>query len=150
HAWMIRAGESGSLFDHFTRGFVAIGWNNIGDLTACQDSEAIRCRSLETYPDRRPGEARNSVAALAKFRFDVAVDDHVMTYSPVRREYLVGLVTSEYLYDPNRMPGYPHLRMGHWGQPISRDALRPAPRNSLGSALTRFSLGEEMWEDVQA
>jgi restriction system protein len=150
NAWMVRAGEAGYRFDQCKQGFVAIGWDDIGDLAPCTGSDAIRSRYLKTYPEQKPGEVRNGVAVIAKFRFDIAVGDHVMTYSPARREYLVGRITGEYQDDPSRIPGYPHLRTVQWGQPISRDSLHPASRNSLGSALTLFALGEDIWEDVRA
>ncbi len=51
--WMVRAGEHGVLIDEFSeRGVVAIGWEEVGDLTEIRDLETMRARVRETYPDQ--------------------------------------------------------------------------------------------------
>ena len=32
--WMVRAGRDGYLIDEFARGFIAIGWHELGDLSS--------------------------------------------------------------------------------------------------------------------
>lgn len=37
--WLVRAGEDGYLIDEFARGFVAIGWHKLGDLSEARDPD---------------------------------------------------------------------------------------------------------------
>ena len=39
--WMVRAGEGSYLIDEFARGFVAIGWHKLGDLSEVISQEDI-------------------------------------------------------------------------------------------------------------
>ena len=49
--WLVRAGEDGYLIDEFARGFVAIGWHKIGDLSAVNSDEEISELYNRAYPD---------------------------------------------------------------------------------------------------
>jgi len=37
--WMVRAGEGGRLAEKFAEGYVAVGWNEFGDMTRMTDKE---------------------------------------------------------------------------------------------------------------
>ena len=50
--WLVRAGEDGYLIDEFARGFVAIGWHRIGDLSKITSQEEIRELYNRAYPDQ--------------------------------------------------------------------------------------------------
>lgn len=41
NVWMVRAGEGGYLAEDFAKGFVAIGWSKLGDMTKYSDQEVI-------------------------------------------------------------------------------------------------------------
>ena len=66
---MVRAGEDGYLFDDFRKdSVVAIGWNEIGDLTRVDSQEEIRELYLAKHPDDKPARVNNAVAMIFKFR----------------------------------------------------------------------------------
>ena len=66
--WLVRAGEEGYLIDEFARGFVAIGWHKLGDLSEVTSQEDIKERYNRAYPDDKPTKAANAVAMIYKFR----------------------------------------------------------------------------------
>ena len=61
--WMVR-GEGSCLIDEFARGFIAIGWYELGDLSAVTSQNAIRERYDRAYPDNSPGKVRNALAMI--------------------------------------------------------------------------------------
>jgi restriction system protein len=53
NVWMIRSGEGGYLIDEFEkRSVVAIGWRQMGDLTAVKSQAALKKLYRQTYPQR--------------------------------------------------------------------------------------------------
>jgi restriction system protein len=149
-AWMIRAGEGGHVVEDFAKGFAAIGWDDITDLSQASTREAIRALYTQAYPDSNPGKAANAVGVIFKFRTTLKRGDRVVTYDPAKREYLVGTVDGDYFYDPKRIAGYPHLRKVKWEGRVSRDHLPVSSRNSLGSTLTMFAVDDEVWSSIEA
>lgn len=150
HTWMIRAGEGGHVIEAFSKGFVAIGWDELGDLSRAKTREAIRDLYGKAYPDSKPGKASNAVAMIFKFRSTLQTEDRVISYDPSKREYLVGMVTSDYFYDPKQIDGFPHIRKVKWDGRVSRDKLPVSARNSLGSILTLFAIDEDVQRSIEA
>jgi restriction system protein len=145
--WMVRAGESGYLFEVFQQqGVVAIGWNEIGDLTKVDSPEAIRERYLATWPSQKPAQANGAIAMIYKFRCVLKPGHHVATYNPETREYLVGTIKGDYGYDPARK--YRHFRPVDWLGLVKRDSLKAASKSVLGGTLTLFQLNEETADDL--
>jgi restriction system protein len=99
--WMVKAGEGGSRIDDFRQGYVGIGWNEIGDLSSIQSQDEIRNLYVKARPDEKSGKIPNAVAMTYKFRSVIRPGDKVITYSLDEREYLVGTVTSGYIYNPD-------------------------------------------------
>ena len=130
---MIRAGEGGYLADQFAKGYVAIGWSELGDLTQYKTQDAIEEKFLETYPEEKKGAIANKVAMIYKFRHVVKNGDTVLTYDSLKREYKIGKILSDYFFDPKTVPPYSHIRKVAWEKTISRDNLKLASRNTLGS-----------------
>ena len=148
HIWMVRAGQAGYVAEDFARGNIAIGWETIGDLGRATTSAEIRDAYMRAYPDAKLGEIGNAVAMIHKFRSVMKVGDRVLTFDKARREYLVGTVAGEYSFRPEEVKDHPHVRKVDWHGRVSRDRLRVASRNTLGSTLTLFSVPEEVWADV--
>jgi restriction system protein len=149
-AWMVRC-DGGALFEKFHEGYVAVGWPEIGDLSAVSSREAVRARFENTYPEDPPGRTTNSIGVLYKIRSTIAVGDPVVTYDPESRQYLVGRILGEYTFAPNVVGAdYPHVRSVLWEGPVGRDSLSAATRNSLGSIGTLFALNEDATAEVFA
>ena len=148
--WMIRAGEGGRLIDDFAKGYVAVGWNELGDMSKIHELSKIRKCILEKCLNDRKGAINNSVAMFHKFRSLIKIGDQVVSYDRVKREYLVGVVKGDYQYKKGLVGDYPHYRKVDWQGRVKRDALSASSRNSLGSVLTLFAVNEDTWADLQA
>lgn len=141
--WRVQAGERGRLFEEFRKkGVVGIGWKELGDLSAVKGVNEIRNLLSEKFPGGKPGWFSISSSQLAKFRFEMKSGDWVVTYNPEARDYLVGKIDSDYIYDPKIME-YPHLRKVVWKGTVSRDKLSVATKNTLGGISTLFRVGTE-------
>jgi restriction system protein len=67
-AWMVRAGNDNELADRLEgRGVVAIGWNEMGDLSALRSRSDFKERYSDVYPDH--SKYRRGVNAGQIFRF---------------------------------------------------------------------------------
>jgi restriction system protein len=63
--WLVRAGQGGYLVEEFVaRGFIAIGWHKIGDLSAVTSEEGIREQYNRAYPDEKPARAALAVSMI--------------------------------------------------------------------------------------
>jgi restriction system protein len=150
NVWMVRAGEGGYLIDKFARGYVGIGWNELGDLGSVSSQKDIYPLYAQAFPNEKPTKVSGAVAMVYKFRSSIKVGDKVITYDPTKREYLVGTVTSDYIYKPDEIKDYPHIRKVEWEGRVSRDSLPASSRNSLGSISTLFSVNEDAWADISS
>ncbi|MDE0186899.1 MAG: restriction endonuclease [Candidatus Poribacteria bacterium] len=147
--WLVRAGRGGHLIEEFSRGFIAIGWHELGDLRPATSQDEIRDRYNRAYPGERPGRARQNVSMIYKFRFAFEVGQKVVTYDPENREYHIGSITGDYYHDTNEIADeisdYAHLRRVDWlSDRVNRDLLSTSSRNSLGGIQTLFSVNEEV------
>ena len=133
NVWMIRAGEGGYRIADFTKGHVAIGWDEMRDLSPYESREAVKQRYRETYPQAKPGKLAGAAAVVHKFSQGVQKGDAVVNDDGNTREYLIGEITSDYYYKPGVIEDMPNLRDVDWKHRVSRDALEPATRNSLGT-----------------
>lgn len=148
--WMIRAGEGGRLADEFSKGYVAVGWVELGDMTDITDREEMRKQHQMSYPTMKKGQVPNDFSMFFKYRNIVTVGDCVVTYDVSKREYLIGTIVGEYEYKPNLVGDYPHVRKVEWKGRVSRDSIPIASKNTLGSTLTLFSVPQEVWSDLQS
>jgi restriction system protein len=148
NSWMVRAGEGGYLFSEFAKGFVAIGWNEFGDMSKVRDIEETRKQYIKAYPETKAGAVANQVSMFYKFLNVMKVNDNVITFDPNSREYLVGTIISDYYYKSGEVKDYPHVRKVKWSGRITRDSLSASSRNSLGSTLTLMSINDDVWGEI--
>lgn len=141
--WMVR-GDAGALYDEFhEKGVAAIGWRQIA---AHAKPGVSRKQLTELFAKAEPGLKHGTVVAGAsqvwRFVNEIAVGDHVITYSPDNRTYLVGTITGPAEYKPEwKDTGMALARDVRWNsQELQRDALSQPTRNSLGSTLTVFKV----------
>ena len=143
--WMVRAGRGGVLFQQFLdAGYVAVGWIGLGNLSDIANKEDLSKRYASAYPN---GDALN-LSRIRKFRFDIRVGDKVVTYDPEHREYGVGTIESEYLYQGDSPRDYNHIRKVKWSGNVSRDILSPGTKNSLNPAATLFQPSESAQREL--
>jgi restriction system protein len=145
--WMIRAGEGGSVIEDFERaGCVAIGWG--ADFSSVRSIDEMKVLMEKSEAHKKPQARALAASMVWKFRNVMQKGDRVVSYDPARREYLLGTITGDYQYKPDVVPRYKSIRKVHWQGRVSRDALRPTSRNSLGALATVFEPGEEVLADL--
>lgn len=144
--WMVRAGEGGRLFEDFEKGYIAVGWSELGDVTALTTLEQFWEMYPKAYPLAKKGQLPNQISMIYKFRMVVKTGDLAVTYDPESRSYLVGEVTGDYEYQPDLVGDYPQVRKVNWLGKVSRDQLSQRVRNSLGSTLTLFALKDSLFK----
>ena len=142
--WMVRAGRGGMYIEDFEKGYIAIGWSALGDLTQYPSNDSLRQKYLEIYGNEKPSATANAIAMILKFRDRITSGDHIVSYNPETREYLLGVDQGKYLYQSKIVGDFDHLRKVEWLGKVSRDQLPQKAKNSLGSTLTLFSLSDEI------
>jgi restriction system protein len=148
--WMVRAGEGGVHVDEFRAGsFVAIGWIELGDMSALKTRDQFTAAVQKAYPGSRKMQVATSAGQAYRFVREMKPGDHVLTYDPGKREYLVGTITGEYTHKPSKTHTYPQVRNVHWDGSVRRDSLTVATRNSLGAIATLFMVPAEAAEEIE-
>jgi len=150
NAWMVRAERKGRLYDVFKeRGVVAIGWREIGDLSALRSRDSILARVKQQWPELSPQSAAMATGQIHRFNTEMKKGETVVTYDPGRRVYLVGKLVGDYEWDPSVDEADPNVRRVAWEEEVSRDLLSVSSRNSLGAISTLFLLSDEVVADLR-
>ncbi len=112
-------------------GFVAIGFGGreIGDINGLS-REQIREQVKQRRPDAKPRQISADTGSLYRFANELQIDDRVIT-SVEDRQYLIGMITSDYTYVESH-PVHPHQLSVAWHSSVRRDDLTPALKKSLG------------------
>src|SRR5437879_1446832 len=109
--WGIHAGKTGDAEGLFEKhGVVAVGWDEMGDLSQLKVREEFKRRYEKAYPDAKPGAVPVSAGQLYRFVHELKVGDVVIF--PLKRtsEIWLGEVKADYKYDPKLDDRYPNLR----------------------------------------
>jgi AAA domain (dynein-related subfamily)/Mrr N-terminal domain len=110
--WLYAPGRDAEHWDEFYReGIIAIGWNELGDLSKFQDLEEVVEKMREVYePEDKP---MNNSRACYEFAHDMRPGDLVFAKRGRSRIVGYGTVLGEYRYDPSR-ENYQHTRRIRW------------------------------------
>lgn len=146
--WMVRAGENAYLFNEFKdKKIIAIGWNDLGDLSKITNNSDIKIKVKQAYPTYKDGQVSITAGQINRFRFDFKKDDKVITYNPENRIYLVGEIVGDYEWD-TKSGNYCHIRKVKWLGEVLRDKLSTSTKNTLGAISTIFKLSEEAEQEI--
>ncbi|MBB4170428.1 restriction endonuclease [Rhizobium sp. BK538] len=149
-SWMVRAERDGRLFDAFKeKSAVAIGWNEVGDLSDKKTRKAIADLVTTAWPEMKPQAAAMAAGQLHRFVNEIDVGDMVVTFNPSRRVYLIGEIVGPYRYDTSVDPEDAQYRPVRWHGEVSRDLLSVESRNSLGSISTLFRIPTEVAAELK-
>ncbi|MBU2887472.1 restriction endonuclease [Gilvimarinus agarilyticus] len=148
---MIRAGRGGTYIEDFeAKGYAAIGWSKLGDLTQYKTNDALKEAYLREFSQAKPQAMANAVAIIVKFRDQIQKDDTIISYDTETRQYLVGEDQGQYLFKPDEVGDYPQLRVVNWQGRVDRDALSQSAKNLLGSVLTLFSVSDDVIAEMRS
>ncbi len=126
------------------RGTIAVGWPEIGDLSALPaDPEELKRRLLEIHPDAKPQSIANDAATLLAFVHEASEGDIVVWRSGETRDVWIGHIRGPYAYLPDAHDEYVNRRAVSWRPPqaasdFSKEALR-----SLGQQRSFFRVKSE-------
>jgi len=110
--WSLAPGESARLWPEFRDGgFVAIGWDELGDLSRFSTREEFATALSEvSKSDARP--VHNSLACF-QFAKEMQPGDKILIKKGLTQVLALGEVTSDYRYDPDRKE-YRNVRQVRW------------------------------------
>ena len=94
--WVVRAGKSATFIDDFrTNSVVAIGWHETGPISPTASDDTLTALFDRTCPTAKPGTRRVWQAQVRRFPTEIHPGDHVATYDPNSRLYLLGTVDGQ-------------------------------------------------------
>jgi len=150
-AWMVRAGEGCEVIEEFEKqSCVAIGWHELGDISGVKTAEELRSLMDRTFPEWKPRKRQVSTSMVFKFLHDFSLGDFVASYNSDTRQYLIGTIAGEHVYDTAPIPHYPNIRQVTWTGKVDRDDLTVESRNSLGAICTLFALNHDVVSELSA
>lgn len=110
--WVYAAGVNSDNWQEFYNdSLMAIGWDELGDLTQYSSKLAIK-RKLQENGDTS-NTYRNDKLALYQFCRDIQVGDVIYVKRGVNKLIGRGIVTSKYVFDDTRTE-YKHVRAVEW------------------------------------
>jgi len=112
-AWFIRAGRDDEFEElDFAEGVVAIGWQQVGDLTACASQSDIAQRGLRRLSRRFRADARLVHHPAARLPAPHATGRHRGSLARQAPTIAVGRITGDYRYAPTGPSR--HMRPVEW------------------------------------
>ncbi len=105
--WKIAPGANAILWDDFiNNGIMAIGWDELGDLTQYTEEEVGDLLGITNTGNS------NNIFSIKNF-LDASVGDVVVASKGKRKSLGIGIIDSEYRYDQSR-DEYRHIRDVNW------------------------------------
>ena len=144
--WFVRAGEGAAhVGDFLSSKLVAIGWSELGPISAEVSDDELGARFSAFYTDEKPGTRRAWQSVVRRFIRDINVGDGVMTYDPDQRLYFLGEIASGLEARKHELS---RARTVNWSHQVARDELGVSTRNSLGSIATLFQVAGDARDEV--
>ena len=110
--WLYAAGnDSANWESDYAEGIMAIGWSEMGDLSAYSSKEEIRAKMRELYGGT--GSYANQVLATWQFANEIKPGDVVFVKKGLKKAVGRGIVTGDYIYDEQRGK-FCHIRKVRW------------------------------------
>lgn len=110
--WTLSAGEGGEMWeDFYQHGIAAIGWDELGDLTAYKSKEDLRAKLKELWPTDT--DKKNDTHACWQFAQEIAVGDIIFAKQGFTKLLGYGVVEGAYVFDKQRSH-YQHIHKVKW------------------------------------
>lgn len=141
--WLIALGEGASAWDDCkSRGVIAIGWRELGDLTTYPTQSAISAQlQANAGTGRRP---MHDALACWQFARTMKVGDRVFVKRGTTHVIAEGVITSDYRHEGSgRMPNVRDVRWERDGEWLIGD------RNLVTKTLTRITGNTELIASIE-
>jgi restriction system protein len=113
--WKVEAGKHGEQESRILeQNVVAIGWNDLGDLSNVKSYEELKKLFMETYPEKKPKTADNQAGQIWAFKARIQPDDWAAVPLMSRSAIAVGVVQSDYEYRRDLGEIVHHTRRVKW------------------------------------
>ena len=113
HYWIYSPGDNACMWDEFYDAeIMAIGWGEIGDLTAFATKDAMKQKMKECIDPTL--SYKNAAHATWQFVNDMKPGDIVFVKKGMHRIVGRGIVTSDYIFDASRRDEYKNIRQINW------------------------------------
>ncbi len=120
--WLLRAGKYGEREEFaLERNVVAIGWQELSDLSPIKSREQLAALLRETYLDEKENTLLNWTRQLWDCLHNIQIGDLVAMPSKRRAVIHVGEVTSEYRFEQDFPVERRHVRSVKWLGELPRD-----------------------------
>ena len=145
HYWLYAPGHGASRWEEFyTKGIMAIGWGEIGDLSTFDSKDEMKEKMKETYdPSRTYIHAAHATWQFAK---EMKVGDVVFVKKGMHQLVGRGIVTSDYIYDPLQDEHYCNIRKVKWLE----KGTWAHPGQAVTKTLTNITLYTDYVETLNA
>lgn len=123
--WGIHAGKFGEADPLFNAGWIALGWNEIGDLRQLSPTrEAFKVVMKEADPDAKPGSIPVNAGQLYRFVHEAMAGD-LIVWRPKNNpaQVRIGKITGDYKYESQPGTDYPHQRPVSWKASVEATRL---------------------------
>jgi 5-methylcytosine-specific restriction protein B len=138
----VAPGEGAKWWDEcYDNGYIAVGWDDVGDLTRYESDVELQEALGKTWPESRGGHLALA-RRLLSYR-DLDIDDIVVANHGKSRVLAVGKVVGPYCYMPSRVEGQ-HVVPIDWD--TSYEQTLPAPQ---GWQSTIVKVSPKLWATIQ-
>lgn len=142
--WGIHAGRLGEVDNIFLSKklpLVALGWDEIGDLSQIKgDRDSFKAKVMEHYPDLKSGAIPGNAGMLFRFVHEMKIGDYVIYPSKKDRKIHIGKISGEYAYRPDISNTHPNVRTVEWVKMIDRTEVSQGALYEIGSAMSFFQV----------
>jgi restriction system protein len=147
--WKISPGKQAYLWEEFkAKNYIAIGWNDVGDLRKFANRDEIIRAFYDVYPDSLPDQ-------ILEFYYDMKKGDKVLIYGN-KNIYALGEILSDYHYKEEESDIYylyNHRRDVKWFEipdpPLSIEFLPEELQRKLMRPRTLIELTENEWKSIE-
>ncbi|MFA6306782.1 MAG: restriction endonuclease [Patescibacteria group bacterium] len=139
--YLVRIGEGSKYVEEgYKNNFIAVGWNEVSDLTKLGNLDAIKKALTKTSYEYSDSQISAQSGQLHRFGLEMKSGDTIL--SPKGKgEYLVG-VAGDYYFEENPIGTcqYKHRRKMVWQKTVLKEDMSTNLAYALGATLTIFSL----------
>jgi len=148
--WMLRGGRAGERERRMVEeAVVSVGWQELPDLSALKDRDALDAEYRRVYPESRETRIASHVNQLLDFVSTAAEGDLVVMPLSSRPAVAVAEIAGDYAYRPDLGGGMAHVRPVKWLRSgLSRDYLPSSLLEAFESYATFFRVEVEEAEPL--